>query len=95
MLKKKMFSCHKIIIDLQLNNTLLIVLSLLNRFSEKKWTSIVCGGGGGGVHASHPPPYGPVNEFTLLLSKQVSRKKKTCNNIKYFPYLELATTVAS
>ena len=31
------------------------------------------------------------NEFTLLLSK-VSRKKKTCNNIKYFPYLELATS---
>ena len=88
-----MFSCHKIIIVLQLNNTLLIVLSLLNRFSEKKWTSIVCGGGGGGgVHASHPPPYGPVNEFTLLLSKQVSRKKKTCNNIKYFPYVELATS---
>ena len=52
-------------------------------------------GGGWEVHASHPPPYGPVNEFTLLLSKQVSRKKKTCNNIKYFPYLELGTTVAS
>ena len=90
-----MFSCHKIIIVLQLNNTLLIVLSLLNPFFRKKVDLHSLWWGGGGGHASHPPPYGPVNEFTLLLSKQVSRKKKTCNNIKYFPYLELATTVAS
>ena len=55
-----MFSCHKIIIVLQLNNTLLIVLSLLNPFFRKKVDlhSLWWWGGGGECTRRIPLPTG-------------------------------------
>ena len=49
-----MFSWHKIIIVLQLNNTLLIVLSLLNPFFRKKVDLHSLWWGGGGARVASP-----------------------------------------